>query len=57
MTHRLDEPRAECPRCGEVVDYLGGHDCDGELVFDGVCPMCGEAYDSYTTHLQRCDGG
>lgn len=21
------------------------------------CPMCGEFYSSYTTHLQRCDGG
>jgi len=45
-----------CPRCGEVANMLGEHSCDGELVFDGVCPMCGEPYESYTTHIQWCDG-
>ena len=50
-------PRAECPRCGDVVDVREDHDCDCELPFDGGCPMCGERFESYTTHLQRCDGG
>jgi len=27
----------------------------GSQPFDGdTCPMCGSGYDSYTTHLQRC---
>jgi len=29
----------------------------GSKPFDGTCCMCGENYQSYTTHLQRCDGG
>jgi len=57
MNHHFKEPRAECPRCGEVVRYPTAHDCGGELTFEGVCPLCGKEYSSYTTHLQRCDGG
>jgi len=45
-----------CPRCGEVANMLEEHSCDVEPVFDGVCPMCGEPYERYLTHLQRCDG-
>jgi len=30
-----------------VADGSGG-------TFDGHCPMCGQSYGSYTTHLQRC---
>jgi len=50
---------AECPRCGERVDLSDpDHECDGEeLAFDGVCPMCGVAYESYMSHLKECDGG
>jgi transcription initiation factor IIE alpha subunit len=55
MSKSLDEYHAECPRCGEIVEYLD-HDCDAELLFDDGCPMCGEAFDSYTTHIQTCDG-
>jgi hypothetical protein len=44
-----------CPRCGEVANMLEDHSCDVEPVFDGVCPMCGEPYERYLTHLQRCD--
>ena len=50
------EVRAECPRCGEIID-VNSHDCDGELAFDGTCPMCGQAYDTYLEHLKSCDGG
>ena len=56
MSKTVDGPRAECPRCGDLVGLLADHDCDGELVFDGRCPMCGEQYQSYTTHIQTCDG-
>ena len=55
MSKTVDGPRAECPRCGDLVGLLADHDCDGELVFDGRCPMCGEQYQSYTTHIQTCD--
>lgn len=27
----------------------------GRQPFDGVCSMCGEKYDSYTGHIQRCE--
>ena len=50
-------PRAECPRCGDVVDVRDDHHCDGELPFDGGCPLCGEDFESYTTHIQMCDPG
>ena len=57
MTHRLDELEATCPHCGDRVElFNGGHECP-ERTFDGFCPICGEAYDSYTTHIQQCDGG
>jgi len=26
----------------------------GQRAFNGVCPMCGSTYGSYTTHLQHC---
>jgi len=48
--------RAECPRCGEIVN-VNRHDCDGEQVFDGVCAMCRQPYDSFLDHLKDCDGG
>ena len=46
----------------EVVDDLDQWEKDkqsetdsGDKPFaDGVCPMCGQTYDSYTSHLQHC---
>lgn len=52
-----DFVETECPRCGEIVAVDGTHDCDGDLEFDGSCPMCGERYDTYLEHLKDCDGG
>jgi len=57
MTMWLTDPRADCPRCGETVDRVHDHDCDGELPFEGRCPMCGEDFESYMTHIQFCEGG
>jgi hypothetical protein len=48
-----------CPHCGgRYVDERHVELCEASP-FSGVdeCPMCGEPYDSYTGHLQRCDGG
>ena len=49
--------REVCDCCGRKK-LTDAHDaiCEGS-VFEGVCPMCGEAYDSYTKHLERCDAG
>jgi len=57
MSKSRDWPRAECPRCGNSVDVREDHDCDGELPFDDGCPMCGEDFESYMTHIQFCEGG
>lgn len=45
-----------CDRCGREK-RTDSHDiiCEGSP-FEGVCPMCGEGYDSYTDHLAKCDG-
>lgn len=48
-----------CPYCG--ADVFGDKHvrlCKASP-FSGSdeCPMCGEPFDSYTDHLQRCDGG
>lgn len=60
-----DEP-IECDKCGRImvarvwVDHYP--ECEGPAatdgggtVFDGVCPMCGQPYESYTSHLSECD--
>jgi hypothetical protein len=51
-----DHTRYDCHRCGEQGIDLENHNCPAELPFDGErCPMCGEPYDSYLTHLSRCE--
>ena len=46
----------DCQRCGASDVDPEEHDCDRELPFGGdVCPMCGEVYESYLTHLSNCD--
>lgn len=51
-----DRVEYECPRCGASDVDIETHDCDAELPFDGdTCPMCGERYEEYLTHLSRCE--
>lgn len=41
-----------------VEVWKGDAEPRGERVsWDGVCPMCGSDYDSYTTHLTHCSAG
>jgi hypothetical protein len=47
-----------CERCGGPIYREDVHrEICTASPFEGVCPMCGEAYDSYTEHLHRCEGG
>ena len=51
-----DAVEYECHRCGETDVDPDGHDCGGELPFDGDrCPMCGEVYDGFLSHLSNCE--
>jgi hypothetical protein len=47
----------ECELCEKTVVNIEAHRavCGSESPFDGRCPMCGEAYDEYLTHLSNCD--
>jgi rRNA maturation protein Nop10 len=56
--------RHKCDRCGErhrSKKQLIAHErrCgrgDGAFADSDTCPMCGEAYDSYTEHLaEECE--
>ena len=45
LVHDLDDWLAE-----RTPETDGGSQAFG----GGVCPMCGEPYESYTTHMQQC---
>jgi hypothetical protein len=48
-----------CEKCGSFIGDPEIHEriCGSSTPFeDGVCPMCGEGYESYTNHIRDCDG-
>jgi rubrerythrin len=45
-----------CEECGGRHFEGGEHTCERDEAFSGECPMCGELYQSYTTHMTECPG-
>lgn len=47
-----------CERCGGPIynEDIHRQICADRSPFAGECPMCGEQYESYTEHLNQCEG-
>jgi uncharacterized protein (DUF983 family) len=59
MSQVEEEEVPVCEKCGQLFYEYTPVDthkrlCHDAATFDGECPMCGEEYDSYLTHLSRC---
>jgi len=53
-------PDVETEHVPDFTAWLGEQKPEtdgGRKRWDGVCEMCGSAYETYMSHLQRCDGG
>lgn len=51
-----DAVEYECHRCGADDVDPETHDCGAELPFDGDrCPMCGDRYEGFLSHLSDCE--